>query len=183
MVSIDAGFLSLMLHPEAKPPDDPATNKPVERANERIEQLLEDLDAAKERIIIPAPALAEFLVLADKDGPQYINELSLQSHIYIQPFDQMAAIELAAMELLAREKGNKRQPVSAQTPWQKVKFDRQIVAISKLHGVHTIYSDDGDVRNIAEEIGIKVIPCWELSIPQSKTPLLDDAGPPLDLKE
>jgi hypothetical protein len=95
----------------------------------------------------------------------------------------MAAVELASMELLARGKGSKRQPVSSQTPWQKVKFDRQIVAISKLHGVHTIYSDDGDVRNIAEEVGIKTVPCWELDLPQSKTPLLDDAGPPLDLRE
>lgn len=183
MVSIDAGFLSMMLYPEARPPADPVTKRPVERAKARIEQLLEDLDSAKERIIIPAPALAEFLVLAGKDGPHYINELSFQSHISIQPFDQMAAIELAAMELLAREKGNKRQPVSLQTPWQKVKFDRQIVAISKLHKVHTIYSDDGDVRNIAEEFGIKTVPCWELDFPQSKTPLLDDAGPPLDLKD
>jgi len=182
MVSIDAGFLSLMLHPEAKPPDDPVTNKPVERAKERIEQLLEDLDAAQERIIVPAPALAEFLVLAGKDGPQYINELSLRSHIYVQPFDQMAAIELASMELSARGKGNKRQPGSPQAPWQKVKFDRQIVAISKLHGVHTIYSDDGDVRNIAESFGIKVVPCWKLDLPPNKTPLLDDKEPPLEIK-
>jgi predicted nucleic acid-binding protein len=101
MVSVDAGVLSLLLHPGAKAPKDPATNKPVEKAHERIEQLIDDLDAAKERIIVPAPALSEFLVLAGEDGPKYLNELALLSHIYIQPFDQMAAIELAAIELLA----------------------------------------------------------------------------------
>lgn len=173
MVSIDAGFLGLMLYPNARPPDDPNTKKPTVKAPQRIEKLLEDLDLAHERIIIPAPALSEFLVLVGKAGPQYLNEISNQPSFYIRPFDQMAAVELAAMELLARSKGPKRAPASPDCPWQKVKFDRQIVAISKLHGAHTIYSDDGDIKNIAGDIGIKVISCWELDLPQSKTPLLD----------
>lgn len=32
MVSMDAGFLGLLLHPAAKPPNDPATSKPLVRA-------------------------------------------------------------------------------------------------------------------------------------------------------
>jgi hypothetical protein len=92
----------------------------------------------------------------------------------------MAAVELAAMELMATAKGAKRKPASPDTPWQKVKFDRQIVAISKLHGAHTIYSDDRDIRSIAEDIGIKVISCWELDLPVSKTPLLDSLPPELE---
>jgi len=71
--------------PGAKPPRDPATKKPVEKARERIEQLIDDLEAAKDRVIIPAPALSEFLVLAGNEGPQYLNELTLLSHVYIQP--------------------------------------------------------------------------------------------------
>jgi predicted nucleic acid-binding protein len=181
MVSVDAGVLSLLLHPGARPPDDPSTKRPVEKAHERVEQLIADLDAAKERIIIPAPALSEFLVLAGADGPQYLSELALQSHIYIQPFDQMAAVELAAMELLARKKGTKRHPLPATAPWQKVKLDRQIVAISRLHQCKTIYSDDSDVRAIAEDIGIKTISTWELSLPASKTPLLDESGAPITI--
>jgi predicted nucleic acid-binding protein len=182
MVAVDAGILSLMLHPTAKPPNDPATQKPVEKAHERIEQLLEDMDAAKERIIVPAPALSEFLVLAGNDAPAYLNELALLSNIYVLPFDQRAAIELAAMELGAREKGHKRHPASVSTAWQKVKFDRQIVAIAKLQKAHTLYSDDGDVKSIAEDVGIKVVSTWNLSLPKSKTPLLDDKGGPLDIK-
>jgi predicted nucleic acid-binding protein len=175
MVSIDSGFLGLFLHPEAKAPDDPNTTKPTEKARERVEQLIDDLDSQRERIIIPAPVIAEFLVLAGKDGPQYLSEISLQASFYIQPFDEMAAIELAGMELLARGKGHKRTPLPHGVPWQKVKFDRQIVAIAKLHKVHTIYSTDQDVRDIAEDVGIKVVSVWELPLPQSKTPLLDDA--------
>jgi hypothetical protein len=181
MVSVDTGMLSLLLYPGAKPPSDPATGKPVDKAQERVEQLIDDLERAKERIIIPAPALSEFLVLAGQDGPQYLSEISLLSNIYIQPFDQMAAIELAAMELLARKKGNKRHPLPTTVPWQKVKLDRQIVAITKLHQCKTIYSDDAGVRAIAEDIGIKTISTWELAPAQSKTPLLDESGPPLPL--
>jgi predicted nucleic acid-binding protein len=181
MVAIDAGFLGLMLHPTAKPPNDPATQRPTEKVKERIEKLLEELDSANERLIIPAPALSEFLVLAGKDGPQYLSYLSLQSSFSVRPFDQMAAIELAGMELLARAKGSKRHPVATDAPWQKVKFDRQIVAVSKLHGAHTIFSDDADIKNIAEEVGIKVVACWALDIPKSKTPLLETGAAPIIL--
>ncbi len=177
MVSIDAGFLGLLLYPTAKAPEDPKTKKPTERAKERLEQLLEDLDAKRERIIIPAPALAEFLVLAGKDGPQYLSDIALQSSFHVEPFDQLAAVELAAMEILARGSGHKRSPLPVATSWQKVKFDRQIVATAKLHKVHTIYSDDGDVRDIAEDVGIKGVATWELPLPKSKTPLFDGTEP------
>jgi hypothetical protein len=56
-------------------------------------------------------------------------------------------------------------------------LDRQIVATAKLHKVHTIYSDDGDVRDIAEDVGIKGIATWELPLPKSKTPLFDGTEP------
>jgi predicted nucleic acid-binding protein len=179
MVSMDAGYLGLLLHPDAKPPDDPATKEPLVRAKDRIEKLVDDLHAANERIIIPTPALSEFLVLAGNDLQQYLAEFSNQPSFRIQPFDLMAAVEVAAMEILAIGKGGKRLPAPAETPWQKLKYDRQIVAISKVHKAHTIYSNDKHVRLIAEDVGIKVFPCWELSLPPSDAPLFDSL-PPLE---
>jgi predicted nucleic acid-binding protein len=161
----------------AKPPHDPATKLPLARAQERIEKLVDDLNAANDRVVIATPALCEFLVLAENDGAQYLAELANQPGFRIMPFDQKAAIELAAMELLARKKGQKRLPASSNSPWQKVKFDRQIVAIAKVHGAHTIYSDDSDVKSIAEDAGIKTIPCWELPLPPSTAPLFEQATP------
>jgi hypothetical protein len=182
MVSVDATFLGLMLHPDAKPPLDPTTQKPTERTKDRIEKLLEDLVLAREKVIVPTPELCEFLVFAKDDGPQYLSELNNLSNFYIRPFDQMAAVELAAIEILARRTGSKRTPETVEVPWQKVKFDRQIIAIAKIHGAHTIYSDDGHIKTFAEDVGIKVICCWELALPVSKMPLIDNApGPPLDL--
>jgi hypothetical protein len=38
---------------------------------------------------------------------------------------------------------------AADGTWAKIKYDRQIVAIAKVHGVEAIYSDDGNIRSFA----------------------------------
>jgi hypothetical protein len=53
---IDNTVLAILLHPKAKPPNDPKTGLPLTKSQERIEQLITDLDAEDERIIIPTPA-------------------------------------------------------------------------------------------------------------------------------
>jgi predicted nucleic acid-binding protein len=166
MVGIDETTLSLILHPAARPPLDPATKKPVDRVEDRIEKLLEDLDADNERIIVPTPALCEFLVLAAKDGPAYLDKIRERRTFLVRPFDEMAAIELAAIEYEARHSGNKRGTSTA--PWAKVKFDRQIVAIAKVSGCAKIYSDDEDVIKFGTKAGLEVISTWKLPLPAAK---------------
>jgi hypothetical protein len=90
MVAMDAGYLGLLIHPSARPPKDPATKQPLIRVQERIEKLVDDLNATSDRVVIPTPALAEFLVLAGNDGPQYLSDLMNQPGFYIRPVDQMA---------------------------------------------------------------------------------------------
>lgn len=182
MVCLDAGFLSLLLYPGAKPPNDLRTGAPVTRAQLRVERLIEELTKSRERIVIPCPALAEFLVLAAEKGPEYLAELHNQPSFYIQPFDERSATELAAMEFLARKAGSKRGSAPEDTPWQKVKYDRQIVAIARVRNAHTIYSDDRHILNLASDSQIKVVRSWELKLAESDTPLLDDAPDPLDIK-
>jgi predicted nucleic acid-binding protein len=165
-------MLSLMLHPKAKPPKDPTTNKPVTKMSERIEFLLDTLDAEGETILIPTPALGEFLILAEGDGPDYLASINGAKTMVVESFDERAAIETAALELADRKGGDKRGGTGA--PWQKVKVDRQIVAIAKVHGASTIYSDDPDVRKLATKAGMTVVSSWELPLPPSKTPLFDD---------
>jgi hypothetical protein len=173
MVGIDETTLSLILHPAARPPKDPTTHKLVERVEDRIEKLLEDLDADSERIILPTPALCEFLVLAGKDGPEYLDRIRGTKTFLIKPFDEMAAIELAAIEYEARGSGNKRG--SSTAPWTKVKFDRQIVAIAKVNGCKRLYSDDGDVIKFGVKAGIEVISTWNLPLPLAKqTKMFED---------
>jgi predicted nucleic acid-binding protein len=182
MVSVDTSVLSLMLHPDAKPPKDPSTGRPIVRLREKLDKMIQDLDSADERIVLSTVALCEFLILAGADAAQYHAQLSHMRSILICPFDERAAIELASLAGLAKKKGAKRAPASVDAPWQKVKFDRQIVVIAKVNQAHTIYADDPDIRKIAQGLGVKVISTWELPDPPSGTPLLDTTTePPIDL--
>lgn len=108
MVLIDNTFLSLMLYPLAKPPQDPSTKKPVDRIEDRIEKLLDDLDSESQRIILPTPVLSEFLILVGKDAPGYLDKLSAMKNVLIKPFDTVAAIELADVEVEDRAREGKR---------------------------------------------------------------------------
>lgn len=108
MVSVDCNFLSLLLHPEAKAPDDPSTGQPIERLSDRLEALTERLDEEDERIIIPMPVLAEFLILAGREAPDYLQKISTSKTLLLKPFDERAAIELAALEIADRLAGDKR---------------------------------------------------------------------------
>jgi hypothetical protein len=86
--------------------------------------------------------------------------------ILVRPFDEMAAIELAAIEFAARGAGDKRGGASAT--WAKVKFDRQIVAIAKVNHARRIYSDDQDIVKFAQRAGLEVISTWQLPLPAAK---------------
>lgn len=166
MVVIDNTFLSLMLYPKARPPKDPSTQKPVERIEDRIEKLLEDLDNEVERMILPTPVLSEFLILAGKDAAVYLEKLARMRNILIRPFDEMAAIELAAVEVEDRSKGDKRG--GSAGIWAKIRFDRQIVAIARTNRAKRIFSDDLDLAKFSAKIGIEVVPTWELPLPAAK---------------
>jgi predicted nucleic acid-binding protein len=166
MVAIDNSVLTLLLHPKARPPLDPATKKPIERLPDRIEKLIEALESDNQRIIIPTPALSEFLVLAGNQASEYLDVINARHMFLVRPFDEMAAIELAAFESEQRASGTKRGGISA--PWNKVKFDRQIVVIAKTNDAKRIYSDDDHVRAFATKMGIETISSWELTLPAAK---------------
>lgn len=47
----------------------------------------------------------------------------------------------------------------------KIKFDRQIVAIAKAEGAHTVYSDDDDVHNYAARADLNAFRTSDLELP------------------
>tara|TARA_R110000751_G_scaffold272764_1_gene373020 strand:+ start:45475 stop:46008 length:534 start_codon:yes stop_codon:yes gene_type:complete len=163
---LDSSILLLVLDPNAKAPLDPATGEPLEKAAERIEYLIENLTADKERILIPTPVLSEVLVYAGDALQQYLEILNGQSAFRIAAFDQKAAIEAALAMRDAIERGGHRidsaNPDATKT---KIKFDRQIVAIAKAEGAHTVYSDDDDVHNYATRAGLQAYRTTELNLP------------------
>ena len=174
LVAFDADVLSLLLDPANESPIDPTTGQPVERTTDRLDYLIANLQKDKARVLLPAPALAEFLVIADEDGPDYLSMID-QKHIFTtEPFDGRAAIEAAASTRKAIAQGGKKSGTTGT--WQCVKTDRQIVAIAKTRGVTRIYSNDSDMVNIAADSGIDVIPVWNLPLPPAEQAKLFEAG-------
>lgn len=171
MVVVDNTFLTLLLHPQARPPLDPSTGQRVSHLDERIDLLIETLEEDEETIIIPAPVLTEFLILAENDGPRYLTEIDQNRLFNVESFDQRAAVELAAIHLHIRASGGGRRGGQEGT-YAKITFDRQIVAIARVNNAHTIYSDDEGVKKFAERYSINVVRTWELPIPTEKHPLL-----------
>jgi len=175
MVVFDATMLLLLLRPNSGRPFD-SDGAPIAQVAERIAYLIQRLDKARNRIVIPTPALSEVLVRAGSAAPQIVETLGRSALFKIMPFDSLAAIEAALMTRAAIDAGDKRGGLEAT--WAKVKFDRQIVAIAKVARATEIYSDDNDVRTLATAEDITVIGLAELSTPPEKAQIEMQLEPP-----
>lgn len=160
MAVFDATALLLLLEPDASPPLDPETGVPMTDVAARIKFLVDTLEEQRETIVIPTPALSEVLVHAGDAGPVYLEILNGSRCFRIEPFDQRAAVELAAMTREAMAAGDLRAGTDATRA--KLKFDRQIVAIALTRGETTVYSDDGDIARLGRPLGLEVIPSHAL---------------------
>lgn len=174
IVAVDASTLTLLVNPDADPPLDPATGQPLTRASERLGKLVEEVERRRGTILIPTPALAEVLVKAGDAGPAILDKLNGSARFKIADFDQRAAVEVAAMTRDASRAGDKTAGVAE--PWQKIKYDRQIIAIARVNGASAVYADDGGVAAFGEIIGLTVIRTWELPEPETEENLFTLAG-------
>jgi predicted nucleic acid-binding protein len=136
----------------------------VTDAKARIDHLIATMQTAKSRLIIPTPALAEAIVQVDPAvAARFVDRMSKTSSVLLAPFDVLEALEAAAMAKEDLASGDKRG--GAKGEYQKVKVDRQIVAIAKFHGAAVIYSNDSDVRTLANAQGIRVVGVEDLPLP------------------
>lgn len=163
MVLFDNNVLCLLLHPDADIPNDPATGQPVAQARDRLEHLVQQLQEQGRRIVIPTPVIMEFLTFA---SPEYLTEISRSMWFEVASFDQRAAIEAAVALRRALAPGGKGKTLGMPgAKWQKIKVDRQIIAIGKVHRVTAVYSTDKEVLALAEESGLKGIHVADLLLP------------------
>jgi predicted nucleic acid-binding protein len=135
----------------------------VARALDRIAFLIDQLEKAKETLLIPTPALAEVLVRAGGGAADLIEKISKYAVFKIEPFDTRAAIEVAAMTRTAIDGGKKK--ASTVSTWAKLKYDRQIVAIAVVTQNKVIYSNDRDIRALAKKAKIECIGLADLPLP------------------
>jgi hypothetical protein len=160
-VAFDTSFLVFLFNRKA--------GGSVDRAAERVDGLIQDLSDKKAKIIIPTPALTELLMGSKHTVQIYIERLKKFAAFQIRPYDERAAIELAA-QYKATQKSNKN--LAKQPAWNKLKFDRQIVAVAKVQGAAAVYSDDDQVRRFARECGMEGYGLSDIKVPakQNKLP-------------
>lgn len=96
---------------------------------------------------------------------ELLERLQSYGHIRIFPFDERAAVETAMMTADALKAGDKRG--TSTQPWQKVKFDRQILAVARVAGSDALYSDDTGLCAFARSVGMAIISTWDLPIPEN----------------
>jgi predicted nucleic acid-binding protein len=157
-------MLSTLLNPDAGVPNDPATRKPVEWPKERVQGLVVKLQKEKEKIVIPAPVTAEILTVIGPTNTDYLVIINRSRVFEVAPLDEKAAVELAFLNrdaFAASDRKNRLQP------YQKVKVDRQILAICKTANCGTLYTDDKSLIATAKLCGIETVRLCDLPIPDS----------------
>lgn len=130
----------------------------------RINYFFEQAEKKRTKIIIPMPAIAEYLVGADIAALDTLNLLEKKSYIFCAPFDRTSAYECALLDRAALNNGKKD---GVDQPWQKIKIDRQIVAIAKAYSAKLIVSMDTGVQSNAKRVGIPAIDIQGLELPES----------------
>lgn len=160
--AFDNTMLSVLLNPSGKPPCIPGTETPVDLAKERAEGVVEALQQANRKIVLPTPACAELLTAIGPDAEQYLNIVSRSRVFEIANFDARCAAELAFLNRgIFKEQDDKNKAEA----YQKRKVDRQIIAICKVAGVTDIYTDDSGLASRARLCGMTAISISECPIP------------------
>lgn len=167
MVVFDTATLLLSFFPSAGPPIDPRTGHALTQAQARVDHLIEKLSNSGEVVLVPTPVLTELLCRADDQKDRIMRDLNKGNRFRIGAFDQRAAFELALMLEDWRIAGKPRDPNETAA---KVKLDRQIVAIAKVNGAHTIYTDDDGLMKFAQKNDLEVVLTWDLPLPPPAPP-------------
>ncbi len=105
------------------------------------------------------------MVCASDKISDLLTKLNPYACFRIEAFDSAAAVELAVRTAQAVAAGNKREGAPGETPWSKVKFDRQIVAVAIVDKASEIISDDPHLKAIGERWGIKLTSVEDLPPP------------------
>jgi hypothetical protein len=112
--------------------------------------------------MVPTPVLSEVLIKAGADKARVLSEISNSRYFKVQPFDELAAVELTMLPDTDLQSKRKLSEVVTRA---KIKFDRQILAIAKVNDIKTIYSDDRNLCDRAQACGILTVGAHELPLP------------------
>ncbi len=163
-IAIDATTLSILLNPNARLPNDPATGQPIDLGRERIQGFISQAEKDRRKLVIPTPATAELLTAIGPTSADYIRVVNRKAVFEVRAFDEVAAIELA---FLNRDIFGALDEKNGLEPWQKMKIDRQIIAIAKVANCEKILTEDEGLGNRARLCDIEPLKLADLPIPDS----------------
>lgn len=180
MISLfDAGFLHILFDDRARIPRDKNGVSIIDRPQERIDFLVQTISERRDKIIVPTPALTEFLLLAADRWSDYLTIIKRKSVFEIAGFDDPEAVEL--VEHWRKHGDGKRLKANHPATWAKLKYDRQIVAIAATRRVERIYSTDSDLYSFARELNKECFGLRDLPTPppaQDALALVDSGTAP-----
>jgi predicted PilT family ATPase len=161
-VAFDNTFLTLLLDPTSQVRPNPVTGAATLYMPGRISSLIDDLTVRGDKLIIPAPAIAE--VMCRVNPPSKVMA-KLGAYKCIEPyaFDQKCALTLGEITQKSREEIKDARLLNDWTR-QRVKVDLQIVAVALTYGADTLYTDDDSQTAFAEMCGMNVMHTWNLPL-------------------
>ncbi len=151
-ILVDANFLVALV-----------SKKASEENQLRLNYFISAIENQGCSLVVPMPALAEYLVGADAAGLESLNAFERKTFVQMASFDRAAAYECAILDGASLGRGDKKD--GSDAAWQKIKVDRQIVAIGKAQGAGLVISQDKDVRTAALRVGMHCLRLEELELP------------------
>ena len=166
MIIFDSNFVLTLLRQIKNGPTDKTTGRPLEFHTERVQGYFQALDTKKEVIGIPAPVIAELGIKGTATVHELVALLSKSARFRFLPFDAMAAIECAAIAREAVQSGNKRAGAAdPEINWNKLKFDRQILAIAIVNRATTVCTWDENLMRLCKDHAIGTVSIFDLAVP------------------
>lgn len=138
---------------EISRPDDPV-------ALFRFQYLVRELDAV---FVVPTPVIAEYLVQVEAEGVAWLATQRRRKNFLILPFDYRAAQECALLERQALAAGMKQ--TGKLNPRQKVKVDRQILAVARVNQCETLFTGDHGLAALAGWLDMECRAIGDLPLP------------------
>lgn len=129
---------------------------------------------------IPAPCWGEFLSGSGSAASTLAGVVRARSSIQVVPFDEIAAVESSFIDQDIRQRTGSKKGKSTAA-WQKIKIDRQILAIASVHRATAIYTDDDNLIADAHLLGITTVRLSEVPRIPVQIPLLEVDNPTGDI--
>lgn len=162
-VLVDANFLIHLIDHRA------GGTKENQLRHQKLSWLLKSIVSKRGKIIIPTPALSEYLVNAGAASEAILQALTKNRNVIIAGFDQKAAHTCAELHRVAwTAGGHKKAPLPKNADWQKIKVDWQIVAIGKVNGCSQVITNDRDVLALSVAAGLPTQRIDDIELPASE---------------